>query len=139
MKINFNTLLILVTLFLIAVVAAVALNQAFYKISNQGTVKTVGVDVDIECIEWGFMAPAQNKSSPSFTVINNGTIPVILNMTTENWIPASEFFTCGWNLESTILPANENATAIVWLYVDANIENVTSFNFDIVIWGTETA
>ena len=124
-----------VLIFIIAIAAATLYNS--YRISNQGNIHTIGVTADITVIDWGFMSPAENKSSPAFTVTNNGSIPIILNMTTENWNPSPDYFTIGWNLESVILEPDENATAIVWLSVDAGIENVTSFDFDIILIGQE--
>lgn len=128
---------VIIAILIGAILIVSAAFYTYFRISNDGNIHTIGVTADITVIHWGFMRPTENKSSPSFTVTNNGTLPIVLSMTTENWLPSPDYFACGWNLESVILEPNENATAIVWLSVDAGIENVTSFGFDIILIGQE--
>ena len=76
-------------------VLAAGLLIAYQRIPNTGDVKGVGVGVywDVECsnkttsVDWGFLEPGEASNVTVF-IQNEGNIPVVLNMTTDNWNPA---------------------------------------------------
>jgi hypothetical protein len=134
-------------------VAAVVLNVlvaalliGYNTITNTGSVKGVGVGVywDADCtdsvssIDWGFLEPGETTNVTIY-IKNEGNIPVVLNMTTENWVPASasDYITLTWYREGYLLDSDSVVQSVLTLSVDPNISEVTSFSFDIVIAGTE--
>jgi hypothetical protein len=134
-------------------VAAVVLNVlvaalliSYNTITNTGSVKGVGVGVyrDPECtdsvnsIDWGFLEPGETTNVTIY-IKNEGNIPVVLNMTTENWVPASasDYITLTWDREDYLLDADSVFQSVLTLSVSPDISEVTSFSFDIVITGTE--
>ena len=68
---------------------------AYQRIPSTGDVKAVGVDVywDGDCtdnvtsVDWGLLEPGEASNVTVF-IQNEGNIPVVLNMTTDNWNPA---------------------------------------------------
>ncbi len=104
-------------------------------INNMGTVKTIGVLCDTSSIAWGWMAPSDSK-----TVVVNvqaaGTVNVTLVMNTTNWNPpiASAYLTVTWNYSGEIVTTEWTPVALT-LTVDPTIQNVTAFNFDIILTG----
>jgi hypothetical protein len=139
--------------FIAIAVAVVVLNVlvaglliAYNTINTTGSVKGVGVGVywDADCtnsvdsIDWGFLEPGDTDDVTIY-IKNEGNIPVVLSMTTENWVPASasDYITLTWNLEGDVLPSDSVAQAVLTLSVSSEISEVTSFSFDIVITGTE--
>ena len=72
---------------------------------------------------------------------NEGNLPVVLNMTTDNWDPASasDNITLTWDREGCVLDSDSVVQAVLALSVSSDISEVTSFGFDILITGTEYA
>lgn len=115
-------------------------------ISNVGSLKAIGVGVywDSSCsnavssINWGALEPGTTKT---FTIYirNEGNVPVKLSMTTNNWNPpsATSYITLSWDRENHVLAAGSIVSAVLTLSVSSNINGITSFNFDIIISGTE--
>jgi hypothetical protein len=128
-------------------VLAASLLMAYQRVPNAGNVKAVGVGVyrDSDCtsnvtsIDWGFLEPGATANVTVY-IKNEGNIPVVLNMATDNWYPtsASDKITLSWNRESYVLNSG-SVQAVLTLSVSPNIEGVTSFSFDIIITGTEHA
>jgi hypothetical protein len=129
-------------------VLASSLLMSSQTIPNTGNVIAVGVGVywDSSCtnnvtnIDWGIMEPG---SSVKFTVFikSEGTEAVKLNVTTANWSPpiaSSEIFLT-WNRENYVLDSGLVVETLLTLSVSSDISGISSFNFDIVITGTEFA
>lgn len=140
--------LILVVVTLVMTSALVfGLLSASTTISNTGNVKTVGVGVywdsscsqEVSLIEWGSLDPGET-SSVTVYVRNEGSVAVVLSMTTENWDPtlASSYITLDWDRDDYVLSSGESVQAVLTLSVSSSITGVTSFSFDIVITGTES-
>jgi hypothetical protein len=74
-------------------------------------------------------------------VLNSGSVPVSLSMTTSNWVPstASNYLTLAWNRQSYVLSVGSSVQAVLTLSVSSSVTSVTSFSFDITITGTEHA
>ena len=140
--------LILVVVTLVMTSALVfGLLSASTTISNTGNVKTVGVGVywdsscsqEVSLIEWGSLDPGET-SSVTVYVRNEGSVAVVLSMTTENWDPtlASSYITLDWDRDDYVLSSGESVQAVLTLSVSSSITGITSFSFDIVITGTES-
>jgi len=114
------------------------------RVSNVGRIKTIGVGVykDVECLEaltsidWGVLEPSETKTYSCF-VRNEANVPIILNMTCENWNPvnASSFIFLGWDYAGDMLEVNEVLNVVFRLNISGDISGIYSFSFDILIMG----
>lgn len=128
------------------VVTALGALVATRTISNAGNLKAIGVGVywDSSCtsavssIDWGALEPGVTKNFTIY-VRNEGNVQVKLSMTTSNWnpAPASSYIELTWNRVNHVLTAGSNVLAVLTLSVLSSISGITSFNFDIIIAGTE--
>lgn len=121
--------------------------MSYQTVTSQGTITTVNVGVysDSECtqnltsINWLTLRPSDTANRTIY-VKNNGTVPITLTMTTENWLPtnASALLTLTWNQQNTVLNATKSIPAILTLSVASSTGNLTDFSFNIIITGTES-
>ena len=128
------------------VVTALGALVATSTISNTGNLKAIGVGVywDSSCtspvssIDWGALEPDVTKNFTIY-VRNEGNVQVKLSMTTSNWKPPSalSYIELTWNRVNHVLTAGSNVSAVLTLSVSSSISGITSFNFDIIIAGTE--
>jgi hypothetical protein len=146
-KINMITILAVTMTVIVVSVLAASLLVAYQRVPNSGNVKGVGVSVywDSSCtnnvtsIDWGFLEPGTTTNVTVY-IRNEGSIPVVLNMTTDNWNPtfASNNMTLSWNREGYVLNTTVSTVqTVLTLSVSPSINGVTNFTFDIVITGTE--
>jgi hypothetical protein len=115
-------------------------------ISNQGNVNSIGVGVywedacvnEVSTIDWGLIEPGAFENVTVY-ILNEGTIPMTLNMTTDNWDPAAALtdIALSWNREGGSVSAQSVVQAVLTLSVSSSISDVSSFSFDITITGTE--
>jgi hypothetical protein len=115
-------------------------------ISNQGNVNSIGVCVywedtcvnEVSTIDWGLIEPGASENVTVY-ILNDGTVPMTLNMTIDNWDPgtASADIALSWNCEGSSVSAQSVVQAVLTLSVSSSISNVSSFSFDITITGTE--
>jgi hypothetical protein len=115
-------------------------------INNQGNVNTVGVGVywentcvnNVSRIDWGLIEPGTSENVTVY-ILNEGTVPMTLNMTTDNWDPAaaSTDIALSWDREGNAVNAQSVLQAVLTLSVSSSISDVSSFSFDITITGTE--
>jgi hypothetical protein len=115
-------------------------------ITSQGNVHSVGVGVywentcvnEVTAIDWGLVEPGASVNVTVY-ILNDGTVPMTLNMTTDNWDPAaaSPDITLSWNCEGSSVSAQSVSQAVLTLSVSPSISNVSSFSFDITITGSE--
>lgn len=127
-------------------VLASSLLMAQQTIPNTGNVKAAGVCVywnsnctsNVTTINWGSLEAGAVVNLPVY-IKNEGTVPVVLNMTTENWSPTSALssITLSWNRGNYILSSGGIIQAIFTLTISPDISGITSFSFDIIITGTE--
>ena len=116
-------------------------------IPNTGNVAAVGVGVywDSDCInavssiDWGALEPGA-ATDVTIYVKNEGSIVVVLGMTTDNWNPASasSYMTLSWNRENYVLSSGSVVSAVLTLSVSSGVSEITNFSFDIIITGTES-
>ncbi len=125
---------------------AASLLVAYQTVPNTGDVKAVGVGVywddactsNVTSIDWESLEPGETVNVTVY-ILNEGTIPVVLSMTTDNWNSASarNYITLIWNREGNILNSEHVFKAVLTLSVSSDIDGVTNFSFDITITGTE--
>ncbi len=115
-------------------------------ISNEGTLKAIGVSVywesscqtNVTSINWGLVEPASSQNVRVW-IRNEGNVPLTLTMTRSNWSPsaASTFMTVSWNRNNYVLGAGNTVDATISLGVDSDVTGITDFSFDLTIIGTE--
>jgi len=148
-KIHVGAILAVAATVIVVSVLATSLLSAYQKIPNAGNVKAVGVGVywdeactnNVTFIDWHFLEPEATKSVTVY-IQNKGNTPVVLNMTTDNWNPASasDDITLSWNREGYVLNTTVPVVeTLLTLSVSPDITEVMSFEFDIIITGTEYA
>jgi len=146
-KTNIGVILAVALTGIVVSVLAASLLMAYQRVPSNGNVRAVGVSVywDSTCtdnvtnINWDFLAPGETADRTVF-IKNAGTLPLVLNMTTDSWepTPASEHITLSWDRENYLLNTTTPVVqAILTLSVSSEISGVSSFSFEIVITGTE--
>lgn len=113
-----------------------------YTIHAFGVTKTVSLQVYQDAsltiplteIDWGTLGPSENKTLHGY-VKNTSTVPVFLSLSLANWNPsnAQDFLILTWDLEGVQLDIDRTAYASFNLNVLPNIENITTFSFDIIV------
>ena len=114
-------------------------------IPNTGTVRTIGVGVywdsgctsEVTSIDWGTIDVGATENMAVY-IKNEGTDPVTLSLSTENWDPssASSDISLTWNYGGQALAVDGVIQVTLSLAVSETIEGITSFSFDIVITGS---
>jgi len=137
------------TLILVTYVLALSLTgqvlsavQPSRTVSNAGTVRTFGVGVyqDSHCtkalssIDWGVLEPGSSEDVTCY-VRNELSSVSTLSMYTSNWSPsnASDYMTLNWDYGGQSIDVDEVVQVTFTLSVDASIEGITNFSFDITI------
>ncbi len=116
-----------------------------YMTSSTGIVASVDLAVyqDAECtrdlttLHWGTIYPGQDIMHVIY-VKNSGNVNMTLQLNTSNWNPstASEYITINWDFPSGALLTPTIITPIqITLSVAIDIQNVQSFDFDILLTG----
>jgi uncharacterized membrane protein len=72
--------------------------------------------------------------------LNNGTVPVTLTLSTQDWNPieASSYMTLSWDYAGAILNSTETMSTTLTLIVGPDVSGITEFQFNIIITATET-
>jgi hypothetical protein len=119
--------------------------QTSRTVSNAGTVKAIGVGVfwNNECtdplssIDWGILEPGSSKNVTCY-IRNEGNSVSTLSMYASNWSPsnASDYLTLSWDYGGQSINPDDVAQVTFTLSVDASIDGITSFSFDITIVGS---
>jgi len=145
-KVHVGAILAVAATIIVVSVLAASLLAAYQRIPNTGNVKKVGVGVywdeactvNVTSIDWGFLEPGATANVTVY-IQNEGTMSVMLNMTTDNWNPAlaQNYITLNWNQEGNVLNSGDVLQAVLTLSVSSDISGVTNFTFDITITGTE--
>ena len=131
------------SIFLTLVTAGIINTQT---IPSDGTVTTVNVGVysDDQCtqnctsISWGTIYP-NDSINRTIYVKNTGTVPITLSMSAGSWDPtdADDYLTLDWDQEGRELIVGESISANLTLTVASDTDDLTNFNFNIVITGAE--
>jgi len=139
----------------VLIIAVMAASAAFFTsallfgnrtIYNGGNVNSIGVGVywetdclnNVSSINWGYMNPGTTQDVTVF-IRNEGSVPMTLNMTVDNWDPvsASTYMTVSWNRQGHVVDSGFVAETVITLSVSQNVNNITSFSFDLTIIGSE--
>ena len=94
---------------------------------------------EVKNLEWGELTPLQVVNVTMF-LVNEGAEVVYIDLAWDenSWRPegASEFFSLGWDFSSRFLEPNMSRKVRLFLWVKPNIQDITTFSFDIVIKGS---
>jgi len=111
-------------------------------VPNAGTVNTFGVGVyqdsdcinELERINWTTLEPGSSKNFTCF-VRNELSSVSTLSMNTSKWSPsnASDYMSLSWDYGGQSIDVDEVVQVTFTLSVDASIEGITNFSFDITI------
>jgi hypothetical protein len=112
------------------------------EVNNTGIVATSGIGVynNSECttkleeIDWGVLEPGSSNSRACY-IHNDGSSPSTLNMSTDFWKPpeARDYLTLSWDYGNQSIDVDEGVPVTFTLDVDASIEGITDFEFQIII------
>lgn len=122
-----------------------SVNQA---VPSSGTITAlnVGVYSDSACtqsltsIDWGTISPGDTVTRTIY-VKNTGNAKMTLSMITTNWNPSAADgpIAITWDIEGWDLSPGNQHTVTLTLSVSSSISDITDFNVEIVISGTETS
>ncbi len=112
-------------------------------IQIQTTTADLGVYSDLGCttpltsLSWGTLQPGGIQTQDCY-IKNEGTTPLTLSLQTSDWTPANaeNYLDLSWNYNGSPIGAGAAVHVTFTLTVDAGIEGITSFSFDITIVGT---
>jgi len=115
------------------------------KVSAVAVTEGLGVYWDASCvnrvtnIDWGNLEPGSSRQI-SIHVRNEQQAPVILLMTTLNWVPqvAPTYIWVHWNYNDQWVNPNEVVKTTVTLSVSQTIKDVTNFGFTLNIYSSLT-
>ena len=141
-NLRLSAVMLIVCVFSAVVYASVSMNMFSTTIGSRGAVKTLGVGVywDVGCnnpvsiIDWGVVDPGSRENVTVY-VRNEANVPAVVSLSTENWNPpeASSYMTLGWDYSGQTLEPGESIGVTLTLSISSDIQDVTEFDFDIVI------
>ena len=124
--------------------AAYTIYEWIPKLYNYGKIRVIGIEVYagadltriLDIIDWGILDPGENRSHPAW-IKNIGNDAQKLVMWTEAWDPVngSDWIFLSWDYVGAWIQVNASIPVVFTLSVDPNIENITSFRFDIWVKG----
>jgi len=142
-EVGYLVALILVSLVSVGL-ATWTIYESIPKVHNYGKIRVIGVQVYADAgltqildhIDWGVLDPGENRSQPAW-IKNIGNDAQKLVMWTEAWEPvnASDWIFLSWDYGGAWIPVNASIPVVFTLSVDSNIENITSFRFEIWVKG----
>jgi hypothetical protein len=145
---RFSALVLLTTaaMTVTAVVLTSGILSGARTVNNYGNLNGIGVGVywdssctnNVSTIDWGYLDPGAAKDVTIY-IKNEGTVPMTLAMTTDEWNPtsAASYLTVSWNREGSQVNPGSVLATVLTLSVSSSISDIQSFSFDITITGTE--
>ena len=141
-------ILITYTLGLSLVSQAFPAEQTSRKLSSTGSIQTtaeIGVYSNFQCttpltsLSWGTLEPGESKAIVCY-IQNEGSSALTLSMYPSAWNPpeAGNYLTLTWNYNGNPISPDASVQVTFTLSVEASIEDVTSFSFDVNIVGTNS-
>lgn len=142
------TILLLVILAITLVYTTYASVNVTKNISSTGSINVsanLGIYSDSACqnalttINWGNIAPGGTTTQTVYVKNTGSGASLSLSLTTSNWTPsnANGPITITWNQENTRLAPGQSTAAIITLTVSTSITDITNFNVQITITGTQ--
>jgi hypothetical protein len=103
----------------------------------------VGLYSDSQCsqkltsVDWGTLSPGETLTKTIY-IKNICNSPLTLRMTKTNWDPpeADGPISITWNKEGTTIYSGQTQQAVITLSVSSTINDITSFDVQVVITGT---
>ena len=136
------------TLGLSLVSQAFPATQTSQTLSSTGSIQIqttadIGIYADSGCttpltgLPWGTLQPGGSQTYDVY-IKNEGDTPLILSLQTSGWTPANaeNYLDLSWNYNGAPIGADAVVHVTFTLTVDASIEGITSFSFDVNIVGT---
>ena len=143
------SIIILLTIMSMAVASVVLTSGILFgsrTINNAGNVNSVGVGVywEQECtnevvtVDWGYIEPDSTQNVTIY-IKNEGNTPMTLDLTTDSWSPvtAPTYIMLVWNREGAQVYGYSTLETTLTLTVSSNITEISTFNFNMTITGTE--
>ena len=138
------TLVIIATALTLTTFAAISTSK---NMPSSGTVITsanLGVYSNSQCttpldsINWGTLTPGENTTKTIYVKNTGDGLSLTLSMAASNWTPAGVNgpITLSWNKENVRLQPGESVAATLTLNVSADIVDVSGYNVQITITGT---
>jgi hypothetical protein len=101
---------------------------------------TIGVYNEVECvtevssIDWGDIEAGASQNVMVY-VKNLGDMSVTLSLSTQNWSPsaAQNYMSVDWDYDGSLLDPDTVLPVQIILTVSADISDITSFSFEIII------
>ena len=119
--------------------------QYSMKIGNTATLKLVDIGVftnanlttPVTSINWGMLEPGQAENYSAY-LLSESNVPITLSMHTANWNPsnASNYLTPTWNYKAQTIQPHASLPITFTLAVNASIQGIPQFSFDIWIIGS---
>ena len=139
-------ILITYTLGLSLVSQAFPATQTSKKLSSTGSIQTsaeIGVYSNFQCttpltsLSWGTLEPGESQAIVCY-IKNEGDTALTLSMYPSGWNPteATDYLTLSWNYDGNPISPHTSVQVTFTLSVDASIEDITTFSFDVNIIGT---
>ena len=141
-------ILVTYTLGLSLVSQAFPAGQTTRTLSSSGSIQIqatagIGVYSNIEgtipltSVSWGTLQPGGSQIVTVY-IKNEGISTTTLSLQTSSWIPtaAETYLDLSWNYNGTPINPDAVVQITLTLTVDANIEGVSTFSFDIIIVGS---
>ena len=138
-------LVALITMSLSLVAQGFSAMQTTKAFSNTGTLKKIGVGIytnslcnnPVSSLSWGLIEPNCNQYLTAY-VKNEGNSPTTISLHSSNWNPlnAESYVSITWNYDGEILDPEESIRVTFILTVSPNVEEISTFNFDVIIVGT---
>jgi len=143
-------ILITYTLGLSLISQAFPAAQTSKTLSSTGSIQiqtTVGIGVysDSQCnnpltsMSWGTLVPGGSQNVVCY-IKNEGSAVSTLSMYASNWNPeslaTSNYLVLSWNYDGHSINPDDSVQVTFTLTVNASIEGITNFSFDITIVGT---
>jgi hypothetical protein len=136
------TFALAVCVFSVLVYTSVSVYLFSTTIGSRGTVRTLGVGVywdeicsnSVSYIDWGIVDPGSQENVAVY-VRNEGNVPASILLDTVDWDPpkASSYITLSWDYSGQLVEPDDSIRVTLTLLISPSIQNVASFDFDIVI------
>lgn len=144
-SIRLSRFLVIIPFLLIMSTAGSVITGSQLVIRGRGSFKTIGIRAywdpalteNVTEIDWGVI---ENGSyvAVSFYLKSASTVPVLLNITTMNYVPpeAEDSLTLTWDYDDSLLNPREIRLVTLTLWTHTRTEDLVDFAFDIIIYVT---
>jgi hypothetical protein len=117
-------------------------------LSSQGSVivsPNLGIYSDSTCqtplttIDWGALSPGESVTKTVYIKNTGSGVSLNLSMSPSNWNPANvnNYMTLTWNPTNSTLAPSASTAATLTLTVSSDIIDITNFNVQVTIAGTQ--